>query len=61
MWFFSIQGTKKRSVKKSESVYATAKEALAAGNEYLQENRVSIQRAADPHEVFSLTTGQAEK
>jgi hypothetical protein len=57
-WFFSIRGTANRSVEESDAVYETEKEALAAGTEYLKNNKAAVMRPTDPNEFFSITAGR---
>ena len=54
MWFYSIRGSANRLVKKSDAIYATEQEAIAAGTEYLKSNKASVHRASDPNEIFSV-------
>jgi hypothetical protein len=57
-WFFVINGTGSRTVKKSDAVYETEAEALKAGTDYLKNNKTAIMRPTDPTEVFSVMTGR---
>jgi hypothetical protein len=55
-WFYLIQGTGSRLVKK-DGEFATAEEATSAGKAYLENNRASLSRIDDPHEIFTVMTG----
>jgi hypothetical protein len=55
-WFYLIQGTGSRLVKQGGE-FATAEEAIAAGKAYLENNRASVSRIDNPHEVFTVMTG----
>jgi hypothetical protein len=59
-WFFHISGSGNRKVKDSEPVYDTEAQAMAAGNEYLKNNKASCYREDDPQEVFMVAAGRKE-
>jgi hypothetical protein len=56
-WFYEIRGTGNRLVKR-DGQYNTEQEAISAGNAYLKNNRVSVQRKEDPNEVFTIMAGR---
>ena len=57
-WFYVINGTGSRKVRKSEPIYGSEAEALKAGTDYLRANKASLMRSDDPTEVFSVMTGR---
>jgi len=58
MWFYSIRGTRNRSVKKSEAIYETSQKAMTAGTADIEKSKAAIQRADDVYEIFTVAVGR---
>jgi hypothetical protein len=57
MWFYEIRGTGNRIVKQ-DGRFMTEPEAIAAGTEYLKNNKATVQDPKNPGEVFSVMAGR---